>query len=483
MKKFILFARVYTCLIFTLPGAGWAQNTNPYPNYVVIGAFEHQNNAIHWTDDANKNSFPAKFEMNPNRNLYYVYVITTDDRKFAFAEALKLRTDTKYFDTWVYSGPLGVLGNRELANSGTEAQDFNPETGKKIESVESQSGDKQTGQADNLSNLQGNGQGEQVAIASDNLLSAYGTDVASTNKSNKSRKNNAKKKNSDAGVADGSGDKDNNRGLNADSTENISGQALAEDQGQSNQVNANSNTIAQPDQGIASDLSAQSGKKKRTTRKQAKNAGAALATDGTTTGQGIVSDQLNAATGAEEQSNINRGQDQNSLTGSSVDSNGQKLGNTNGDNGVSTNVNTKTPADNTGTVTDSGLASNTVDPATGKEQTSTTGANQNQAGVKGQTTKGQENAVAKNSNTKTATENAQANTDTGVASNTIDPVTGKELTSTTGANQNQAGVKGQTTKGQENAVAKNSNTKTATENAQANTDTGVASNTIDPVTG
>ncbi|MEX2235575.1 MAG: OmpA family protein, partial [Cyclobacteriaceae bacterium] len=114
--------------------------------------------------------------------------------------------------------------------------------------------------------------------------------------------------------------------------------------------------------------------------------------------------------------------------------------------------------------------------------TSTTGANQNQAGVKGQTTKGQDNAVAKNSNTKTGTENAKANTDTGVASNTIDPVTGKELTSTTGANQNQAGVKGQTTKGQDNAVAKNSNTKTGTENAQANKDTGVASNTIDPAT-
>ena len=123
MKKFIFFARVYTCLIIALPWVGWAQNTNPYPNYVVIGAFEHQENAIFWTDDANKNKFLARVEMNPNRNLYYVYVLTTDDRKFAFAEALKLRTDTKYFDTWVYSGPLGVLGSQELADSGTEGQD------------------------------------------------------------------------------------------------------------------------------------------------------------------------------------------------------------------------------------------------------------------------------------------------------------------------------------------------------------------------
>ncbi len=131
MKKFIFFARVSTWLSLVLPLAAAAQDSlGTYPNYVVIGAFASHTNAIHFTDDANRNRFPAKFQMNPNRNLYYVYVITTDDREYAFAEALKLRTDTKYFDTWVYSGALGNLGSVSGSN-----QDFDPVTGRRLGAV------------------------------------------------------------------------------------------------------------------------------------------------------------------------------------------------------------------------------------------------------------------------------------------------------------------------------------------------------------
>ena len=114
-----------------LPLVVAAQDPDPFPNYVVIGAFAHHRNAIHFTNDANRHNFPAKFEMNPNRNLYYVYVLTTDDRQYAFSEALKLRTETKYFDTWVFSG---VLGESVLAAPGAQ-QDFNPLTGRKMKAV------------------------------------------------------------------------------------------------------------------------------------------------------------------------------------------------------------------------------------------------------------------------------------------------------------------------------------------------------------
>ncbi len=132
MKKFIFFARVSTWLSLVLPFAASAQDSlGTYPNYVVIGAFASQTNAVHFTDDANKNRFPAKFQMNPNRNLYYVYVITTDDREYAFAEALRLRTDTRYFDTWVYSGALGDIG----IVSGGGNQDFDPATRRRLGTV------------------------------------------------------------------------------------------------------------------------------------------------------------------------------------------------------------------------------------------------------------------------------------------------------------------------------------------------------------
>ena len=135
MKGFIFFARVYACLILAVLTASGAQNKDPYPNYVVIGAFAHKKNAAHFTEDANKHNFRARFEMNPNRNLYYVYVLTTPDREQAIAEALKLRTETKYFDTWVYSGAIGKM---QVTASGIQHQDFNPVTGKKMELVKSE---------------------------------------------------------------------------------------------------------------------------------------------------------------------------------------------------------------------------------------------------------------------------------------------------------------------------------------------------------
>ena len=50
------------------------------PNYVVIGAFSKQTNAIRFTDHAQKDlKLDAKFEMNVRRNLYYVYVLNTED--------------------------------------------------------------------------------------------------------------------------------------------------------------------------------------------------------------------------------------------------------------------------------------------------------------------------------------------------------------------------------------------------------------------
>jgi outer membrane protein OmpA-like peptidoglycan-associated protein len=132
MKRFIFFACVCASLSCAIPLAVMAQNLDPYPNYVVIGAFAHHKNAVHFTKDANRLNFPARFEMNPNRNLYYVYVLTTDDREYAFSEALKLRFDTKYFDTWVF---CGLLGEAALRTLGPEVQDLNPQTGKKMDRV------------------------------------------------------------------------------------------------------------------------------------------------------------------------------------------------------------------------------------------------------------------------------------------------------------------------------------------------------------
>ena len=131
MKRFIFFARVYLWFAFTYPIALCAQEAQPsFPSYVVIGAFAYEQNAAHFTDEARRNKFPAVFEMNRNRNLYYVYVLSTTDKEYAVAEALKLRAETTYFDTWVYSGVLGRMNFAGLQQG--QDQDVDPVTGQRI---------------------------------------------------------------------------------------------------------------------------------------------------------------------------------------------------------------------------------------------------------------------------------------------------------------------------------------------------------------
>lgn len=76
------------------------------PYYVVIGAFSVQKNASRFTRQAPKFDLSAKYALNHNRNLYYVYVLTTDDRAKAIETAvtLRVRPDSLFSDAWVYNG-------------------------------------------------------------------------------------------------------------------------------------------------------------------------------------------------------------------------------------------------------------------------------------------------------------------------------------------------------------------------------------------
>jgi len=81
------------------------------PNYVVIGAFKKQTNAVRFTDHAQKDlKMDAKFEMNVRRNLYYVYVMNTEDLAQAVQEAKRLRSESEFTDTWVYRGSFDDSG-------------------------------------------------------------------------------------------------------------------------------------------------------------------------------------------------------------------------------------------------------------------------------------------------------------------------------------------------------------------------------------
>ncbi len=129
MKKCYAIALIGLLILqsaFKAPG----QLPDPqYPNYVVIGAFEFKKNAVKFTNHASK-EHTVSYEINPSRNLYYVYILKTNDKKQAIEEALRLQSNSPYNDTWVYSGPLG---GEVIAT--TSGKDINPVTRQDIESI------------------------------------------------------------------------------------------------------------------------------------------------------------------------------------------------------------------------------------------------------------------------------------------------------------------------------------------------------------
>lgn len=138
-SKFFALGVIFLTIVSFQPlGAGakreQTNHTPEHPNYVVIGAFAIQKNAMNFTAKAVENSHNAKFEINANRNLYYVYVMTTDDHVIAITEALRLRKESPYFDSWVYNGLLGSAGVN------VKGTDINPESEQKIENVPSSEG-------------------------------------------------------------------------------------------------------------------------------------------------------------------------------------------------------------------------------------------------------------------------------------------------------------------------------------------------------
>lgn len=77
-------------------------------NYVVIGAFAKESNAIKLS-----RKIDAQYEINPVKQLFYVYVLKTEISEAAFIEARKLQGGSEYKDAWVFVGTLGVNGKGE----------------------------------------------------------------------------------------------------------------------------------------------------------------------------------------------------------------------------------------------------------------------------------------------------------------------------------------------------------------------------------
>lgn len=124
LNFFALVSIFFISALFTPHDAAALHQTSFQPgvNYVVIGAFAVQGNAVRFTSHAAALKYDARYEFNPNRNLYYVYVLDTKDREVALSEARRLRVESEFIDAWVYGGNLGDEGPGVDINPVTETQ-------------------------------------------------------------------------------------------------------------------------------------------------------------------------------------------------------------------------------------------------------------------------------------------------------------------------------------------------------------------------
>jgi len=75
-------------------------------HYVVIGAFAKENNAKKFSGYVRSRFFQSTYDLNPSRNLYYVYVVKTEIRKEAVVQTKILQSDEEFRDSWIYTGSL-----------------------------------------------------------------------------------------------------------------------------------------------------------------------------------------------------------------------------------------------------------------------------------------------------------------------------------------------------------------------------------------
>ncbi len=118
---------IVALLIAVFATSAFAQAPGP-ERYVIIGVFRVLDNAVRYTDRANKLNFSAGYIQNPRNKLYYVYIFQSLESRKAFAFMMKVRLDTEFKEAWVYKGSLGVpLVESTNAPDGTKTPDVKEE--------------------------------------------------------------------------------------------------------------------------------------------------------------------------------------------------------------------------------------------------------------------------------------------------------------------------------------------------------------------
>ncbi len=132
MKLKFFYSLLFICIAFVnTPSTVFAQD-NSLKYYAVIGSFAIKENAERFNRRAIALNFDSKIGKNEMRDVYYVYVFSSSNKKEAFTYANDVRTKELFRDCWVFNGALEEGDVAQFANI-----DQNPGSGTLMDDIES----------------------------------------------------------------------------------------------------------------------------------------------------------------------------------------------------------------------------------------------------------------------------------------------------------------------------------------------------------
>ena len=75
--------------------------------YIIVGAFAQESNAQKFTGYVRSLRYSAQYELNTDKNYFYVYTLRGTNREDALTQVKALQKESEFKDAWVFAGQLG----------------------------------------------------------------------------------------------------------------------------------------------------------------------------------------------------------------------------------------------------------------------------------------------------------------------------------------------------------------------------------------
>jgi outer membrane protein OmpA-like peptidoglycan-associated protein len=93
-------------LLFILVSFAFCAHAQQF--YVIVGAFAQESNAQKFTGYVRSLRYAAEYELNKEKNFFYVYVLKSVSRADAVLQVRQLQQESEFKDTWLFNGHLGT---------------------------------------------------------------------------------------------------------------------------------------------------------------------------------------------------------------------------------------------------------------------------------------------------------------------------------------------------------------------------------------